>query len=222
MTMAKHERAIPGEGRTKHNKFYIVTPHLISPHLISFSSHFISFSFILSQIVSGISAREAKSSMYFKQDFTATVVYILGTSVEADAITILDITDALTKSMKRQLLLTNSVRILYLLPVQDVSRSAALQALTTASEDGSFASYFNVQLSSHGVPNRVSVTAPLQTDRNPTEAPTESPVRETLPMSHLSKSTVGLIAGTVSMGFLFLLISAYLAWMYSVRQHKRK
>jgi hypothetical protein len=160
--------------------------------------------------------------MYFKQDFAATVVYILATSVDVDAVTILNITDTLPKSQKHILLFTSSVKILYLLPVQDVSRSAALQALTTASEDGSFASYFNVQLSGHGVPNRVSVAAPILSGKNPTEAPTESPVRETLPMSHLSKSSVGLIAGTVSMGFLLLLISAYLAWMYSVRQHKRK
>ena len=222
MTMAKHERAIPGEGRTKHNKFYIVTPHLISPHLISFSSHFISFSFILSQIVSGISAREAKSSMYFKQDFTATVVYILGTSVEADAITILDITDALTKSMKRQLLLTNSVRILYLLPVQDVSRSAALQALTTASEDGSFASYFNVQLSSHGVPNRVSVAAPLQTDKNPTQTPTNSPVRESVGVTGLSPSNIGLIVGCVCMGVIVSIAAAFGIVAFLGKMRKRK
>lgn len=150
------------------------------------------------------------------------MVHILGPSIKSDAIRILNITDTMVKSKKHRLLFTSSVRILYLLPVQDVSRSAALLALTTASNDGSFAGYLNGQLSGHGVPNRVSVSAPLTTNNNPTEAPTNSPVRETRPLSNLSNTTVGFIAGSVSVGFLLLLFLVYLIWSYSVKRHKRK
>ena len=160
--------------------------------------------------------------MYFKQDFAATVVHILGTSVEVDAITILNITDTLTKSQKHLLLFTSSVKILYLLPVQDVSRSAALQALTIASEDGSFASYFNVQLSSHGVLNRVSVAAPLLTDKNPTQTPTNSPVRESVGMRGLSPSTIGLIVGCTCMGVIVSIAAAFGIIAFFAKTRKRK
>jgi hypothetical protein len=160
--------------------------------------------------------------MYFKQDFAATVVHILGTSVKADAITILDIIDTLTKSQKRRLLLASSVRILFLLPVEDISRSAALQALTTASEDGSFASYLNVQLSSHGVPNRVSVAAPLVTDKNPTQAPTDSPVRQSVGVTGLPPSTIGLIVGCVCMGVIVSIAAAFGIMAFFAKMRKRK
>lgn len=126
------------------------------------------------------------------------------------------------KSKKHLLLLTSSVRILYLLPVQDVSRSAALLALTTASNDGSFASYLNVQLSSHGVPNRVSVAAPLTANNNPTQAPTDSPVREKVGVTGLSPSTIGLIVGCVCMGVILAIAAAFGLFAFFAKMRKRK
>ena len=176
----------------------------------------------ISQIVSGISAREAKSSRYFKEDFAATVLHALGASIRSDVISVLNITDIMTKSNKHLLLFTSSVRILYLLPVQDISRSAALSALTTASVDGSFASYLNAQLSSHGVPNRVSVAAPLPTNNNPTQAPTDSPNRQSVDMTGLSPSAIGLIVGCVCMGVILIIATAFGLVSFFAKMRKRK
>ena len=174
------------------------------------------------QTVSGISAREAKGSRFFKEDFAAAVVFSLGTSIKADAIRILNITDTVTRSKKHLLLFTSSVRILYLLPVQDISRSAALLALTTASNDGSFASYLNGRLTSHGVPNRVSVAAPLTTNNNPTYAPTSSPVRESVGLTGLSPNSIGLIVGCVCMGVILSIAAAFGAFAFFSKMKKRK
>jgi hypothetical protein len=161
-------------------------------------------------------------SAYFRSDFIATVAFFLGTSFPTGNAKITSITDV---QVKRRMLLTNRIEVLYLVPVQNISMSIALKILTRTAQDGTFAIYLNRKLALHSVPFKVSVAQPMKTDRNPTEAPTMSPtlfVAESHSSDGTSANTIGLIAGGVSVGMLMLIMGCFYTIGFCRKKYKRK
>jgi hypothetical protein len=174
------------------------------------------------KVVNGITAKEALKSTYFRSDFIATVAFFLGTNLPTGSAVIKSISDV---EVKRRMLLTNRIEVLYLVPVQNISMSIALSILTRTAHDGTFAIYLNRKLALHSVPYKVSVALPMKTDRNPTEAPTMSPtvfVAESHKPHGTSANTIGLIFGGVSVGILMLIMGCFYTIGFCKRKYKRK
>jgi hypothetical protein len=175
------------------------------------------------QVVNGVAAREAKYYKFFKSDFRAVVASIVGGIALADSIIIMNITDVVMK--KNRALLVSSINVVYLIPVQNSSASTAFSALVTASKSGAFANSLNRKLTGHGVPFKVSVDAPVMTDRNPTSFPTISPsvVSDQMhPISGMSVTTIGLIAGFLSMACILFIIFGFFLFVHCSKMQKRR
>ena len=176
----------------------------------------------LSQVVNGVTAREAKKYKFFKSDFSAVVATIVGGIAQADSVIIMNMTDVVMK--KGRALLVSSITVTYLVPVQNSSASTAFNALVTASNSGAFANSLNRKLTGHNVPFKVSVDAPIMTERNPTSFPTLSPIIQDQmhPISGMSVTTIGLIAGFMSMACILFIIFGFFLFVHCSKLQKRR
>ena len=189
----------------------IPTNDLMIPHIL------------LVKVVNGVAAREAKYYKFFKSDFRAVVASIVGGIAQADSVVIMNITDVVMK--KNRALLISSISVTYLIPVQNSSASTAFSALVAASTSGAFANSLNRKLTGHGVPFKVSVNAPMMTDRNPTSFPTVSPTGITdrmHPISGMSVTTIGLIAGFLSMACILFIIAGFFIFVHCSKRKKQR
>lgn len=173
--------------------------------------------------MNGVAAREAKYYKFFSSDFRAVVASIVGGIAQADSVVIMNITDVVMK--KNRALLVSSISVTYLIPVQNSSATAAFNALVAASTSGLFANDLNRKLTGHKVPFKVSVDAPMMTDRNPTPFPTASPTAipdQMHPISGMSVTTIGLVAGFLSMACILFIISGFFVFVHCSKRKKQR